>query len=264
MSAAVQLVQDEQSDSPEIELEAKLYGGSVTIKRTVQHTYLWAEKGYYIPGVTSILGILDKPALMPWAAKMATEYVKAHYKEGMPKAELEALCDLAKGEHRRKKEEAGDYGSQVHDLANKVLRGIPVKLPDPGPVLNGFNAFQEWLSANDVKVIDTECICFSKSAFFAGAFDLLAAVNGLLTKIDFKTSSGVYKDHKMQLGGYKYAWEEEHNGERIEQLGIIHLDKKNGKMKPYLWSDPAEMQLFTDSFLRVKAASDIIKKVKDF
>lgn len=252
---------------PAIEKEASLYDGEVTLQLGDfdgrHHAYYWVEKGYFVPGATSILSILDKPALMPWAAKVATEYVLANYREGMSKAEMKALCQKAKGEHTRRKETAGDYGAQVHDACEALLHGKPVEVSNIPEVQRGISAFQEWLGHYEVKPIDTECLVLSRIAFYAGKFDLLASVGGKLTLVDFKTSSGVYKEHKLQLGGYRYAWEEEHN-EPIEQLIVLHLDKQTGAMTPYVYDDPQETQFFVDTFLRTKALTENIRKMGDY
>lgn len=255
-------------DAPEIHIETKLYDGSVTIQRgdfgRQKHAYRWVEKDLFIPGATSILGILDKPALIQWAANKTAEHVKANLKEGADKAEIERVCGEATKYHVRLKESAGEIGSNVHELAHKLFSGQPILVPEDEPTKNGLTGIMQWLKENDVQPIDIERVAFSKSAFFAGTFDLLAALNGKLALIDLKTSSFVYKEHKLQLGGYKFAWEEEFPKDRIEQLCILHLNKQTGKMKPHIYDDPDEMQFFTNTFLRVKQAADFFKQMRDY
>lgn len=253
------------SEAADIELEAALYGGTVTIQRgnfgRQKHAYFWREKGVFVPGATSILQTLNKPALLNWAAGQAADYVAANLPESPTPEQVRQVCDEAKGAHNRTKEEAGDIGSQVHKIAENLFRGVPIEVPEHPLVLNGLRALQEWIGENEIMPIDNECISFSKSAFYAGTFDLLASINGKLTLLDIKTSKYVYDDHKIQLGGYRFAWEEEHRGERIEQLCVLHIDKNKGKPKAYTWADHGLMQLFTDTFLRVKAVSDNLKKI---
>lgn len=271
MSARHQLAAERvalKTDGPHIEQEARLYGGQFTIQLGTfgrqRHAYYCPEKDVFIPGATTILSILDKPALLNWAAKAATDHVRANLPEGADKATIERVCDEAKGAHTRLKDAGADIGSQVHDFAQRLFEGKPVELPSDPAAQRGIKAIQEWIAGNNVMPIDVERIVFSQSAFFAGKFDLLANVNGKLSLCDIKTSSGVYKEHKLQLGGYRYAWEEENKGERIEQLVIIHADKKTGKVKPYHYDDPAEIQFYTDTFLRVKAVSENIRKMGDY
>lgn len=251
-----------------LEIEAKLYSGSVTIQRgdfgSKKHAYYWVEGGYYVPGATSILQVLNKPALIQWAANETAKHVLANLKEGATQADIERVCDEATKKHVRIKEDAGQVGTNVHELAHKLFNGKPIAVPEDKATKNGLVALQDWIGANDVRPIETERVAFSKSAFFAGTFDLLASVNGKLSLVDLKTSTGVYDDHKIQLGGYRFAWEEEHEGEKIEQLIILHLSKKTGKMRPYEWDTRPAMQYFTDTFLRVKAVNDNLKKMGDY
>lgn len=258
-----------QADTgPRIEVEASLYGGTVTIQRgdfgRKRHAYYWAEKDLFVPGVTSILGILDKPALLPWAAKMAGEYVKINLPENAPREQIEAVCEKAKTEYNTIKEAAGDVGTQVHAIAESLFKGQPVEIPTDPLVINGLKALQEWISENNVQPIDTELITFSKSAYFAGTMDLLASVNGKLTQVDLKTGSGIYNEHYFQTAAYKFAWEEDNRGELIEQIIILNTNKKTGKPKIRLIDDQAEMQFYTDTFLRTKAVSDNLKKMDSY
>lgn len=261
------LAQKEEDEAPFDGLEAKLYDGTVTIQRgdfgSNKHAYFWKERNTFIPGATSILGILAKPALIQWAANKTSEYVVQNLKEGASKEEIERVCLEAKEKHVRLKEEGGDVGTKIHALAEKLFKGQPIEVPTEPMVLNGFNALREWIAANDVQPIESEKIVFSKSAFVAGTMDLLAAVNGKLAQVDLKSSTGIYPDHKFQVGGYKFCWEEE-SGEVIEQNIILHLNKKNGKMKPYVIDDKRELQFHVDTFLRTKALSENLRKMGEY
>lgn len=256
-----------KKDEPRIELSASLYGGSVTIQRgdfgRKKHAYYWVEKGYFVPGVTSILSIIDKPALLPWAAGLASKYVQENLPENATKEQIAEVCEKAKTEWRSVRDGAGDIGTQVHKFAENIFHGKPQALPENPFVLNGIKALQTWIAENDVQIIEIEKVVFSKSCFVAGTMDLLAAVNGKLSQVDFKTGSGIYPDHKFQTGIYKRAWEEE-NGEKIEQNIIVNLNKKTGKPKILLLDNQDEMNFHADTFLRIKAVSDNLKKMDEY
>lgn len=252
---------------PKIEISASLYEGQVTIQRgdfgRKKHAYYWLEKGYFVPGVTSILGILDKPALLPWAAGLASKYVQKNLPENATKEQIEAVCEKAKIEWRSVRDAAGDIGTQVHAVAESMFKGEPIALPSDPLAINGVKALQEWIANNDIQPIEVERIVFSKSCFVAGTMDMLAAVNGKLTQVDFKTGKGVYPEHKFQTAIYGKAWAEE-NGEEIEQIIIVNLNKETGVPKILPITDRAEMQFYADTFLRIKAVSDNLKKMDDY
>lgn len=248
----------------EIEISASLYGGGVTIQRgnfgRLKHAYYWVEQNKFIPGVTSVLGILDKPALLPWAAGQATEYVRANLPEGATKAQIKEVCEKAKTEWRRVRDEAGDIGSAVHAVAEAIFNGLPIELPQDERAQNGVKALQTWIVDNRIRPIETELIVFSKSCYVAGTMDLLADVNGKLTQVDFKTGSGIYPEHLFQTGIYRHAWMEEH-GEPIEQNIIVNLNKRTGEPKIVIISDRDELQFHADTFLRCKALSENLRKM---
>ncbi len=248
-------------------ISARLYNGAELIVRgdfgSKKHAYKNMGTGYFIPGVTSILGILAKDALLPWAAGQAALYVKQNLPIGATAEQIAEVCDKAKGHFDRVKEAAGDIGSAVHNYAENLFRGHEVTKPADPQAEKGVNALLEWISENKVRPIEVERICFSRDAFYAGTMDLLADVNGKLTYVDLKTGKGIYKEHLLQAGAYKFAWEEEHR-EQIEQIIILNCNKLTGSPKIATISDPDEMEFYVDTFLREKSASDNLKKMKEF
>jgi hypothetical protein len=254
-------------EEPRIELSASLYGGSVTIQRgdfgRQKHAYYWVEKGYFVPGVTSILKILDKPALLNWAAGLAANYVAQNLPNEPTKEQTKAICEKAKTEWREVRDAAGDVGTQIHKFAENLFRGIPQALPDDPLVQNGIKALQEWIAANDVQPIEVERVVFSQACFVAGTKDLLAAVNGKLSQVDLKSGSGIYPEHMFQTGIYKRCWEEE-NREQIQQNIIVNLNKKTGKLKTLVIDNQDEMNFHADTFLRAKALNDNLKKMGEY
>ena len=93
------------------------------------HSYWLGDKR--LTGVTSIIGVLAKPALIGWAARMAVEYIQDFFKEGVTKAEgitvkalldgdtWERVCADAKSAHTKKKEAAGTHGTSAHSLVEQ-------------------------------------------------------------------------------------------------------------------------------------------------
>ena len=67
-------------------------------------------------GVTSVLGVISKPALIQWSANMAVQYVKENLKDI---SDLNEVLESAKSAHRKKKEQAGDWGTTLHLFINE-------------------------------------------------------------------------------------------------------------------------------------------------
>src|SRR3990167_6887892 len=75
----------------------------------VKHRYYLGEK--QMTGVTTILGVLAKPQLLPWASKEACEYIRQNLKS---MDELESVLEKAKNAYAKKRDKAADIGTLAH------------------------------------------------------------------------------------------------------------------------------------------------------
>lgn len=206
-----------------------LYEGTVELEFDDRlHAYTYEKK--LVPGVTTILKRINKPALMPWAAKMTAEYVKKNAVDGMSRAEISKLADEAKGAYRKFTDEAADVGSIVHAYAEAKLKGEETTVPDHPMAIKGVEAFDSWLKSHDVRCLASEMMIFSKSMFYAGTCDFYGYIDDELVVADLKTSSGIWLEYLLQLSAYQLAIEEEASVQ-IPARWIIRLDKKTGKFE---------------------------------
>ena len=213
------------------------------------HVYKLNGKRMY--GITSVLGVIAKPALIPWAAKQVVEWIA----NNCPKDKVGGLVyyavnnkhlEEAKNAHRLKKESAGDVGTIVHklveDFANGNLGfmpsehgvGIPEtvddlkKIKEPTEaitmVITMFNNFLQWATKNDVKFIASERRMYSKKYWIAGTVDAVVEIKGKRYVVDIKTYSGIYdRTPFLQMAGYAIMLEE--MGEKIDGTIIVRLGK---------------------------------------
>lgn len=202
----------------------------------VKHAYTY--EGKFVPGVTAILKILDKPALVQWAANCAVEHISNGYIARLEAGEMPettaflSLCQEAKTAHRRISREATDVGSAVHSFAESYLSNPQTPLPADPQAAKGATALITWANSHTIEPIHVEKMVFSKEHFYAGTVDFFGRIDGELCVLDFKTSSGLYLEMLLQLAAYAVALEEEAN-ERIHHGWIVRLDKKTGKPTPY-------------------------------
>lgn len=200
-----------------------MYGGDVTIDfNEAKHAY--SCEGTFIPGTTTILNILNKPALMPWVAKMCGEWVFDNWEAFTdPEPDIVALVKEMKGHYRKKTEAAADIGTIAHNWIERFIKGSNEEYPD-GPAGQSVDAFMEWWQAHKIEVLHSEKVLFSRTHWYAGTVDLIAMVDGVLTLADFKTSSGIYPEMALQLSAYSLAYNEEYN-EFPDQRLILRLPK---------------------------------------
>lgn len=187
------------------------------------HAYRWA--GQFVPGVTTILSCIGKPALIPWAAGCASDHWRMAVKEG--RTDYEAVHKEAKSAHRKKAKDAADIGQNVHLYAECYFKKkeLPPLLTDQAK--RGVEAFHKWMDSHKVKILASERRIFSKQYYYAGTCDFVAEVDGIMGVGDIKTSSGIYPEMRFQTAAYQHALEEE-KGIKFPVRWIVRFDKKTG------------------------------------
>jgi len=219
-----------------------LYGGLVRVKFDSKgHKYFDSDDDL-ICNATGALKILNKPFLVPWSARMATEYYKDVVKPGMiNEVEIARLHKAAATAYSDYSFDRMVIGSTVHDWieahVNVILgtRKNGKAMPVHPECLNGVNAFLNWEKAYNPTYLWSERIVYSVFNKHIGTADVgftLGNSDPILG--DWKTGSGVYYEHALQLAGYSGAIaEEDGRGGDWMPRAIIHLNSKNGKHKHY-------------------------------
>lgn len=168
------------------------------------------HNGVEVPGVTTILGVLSKPALYRWYYNCGKDGIDPF----------------------KAKDTAADIGTIAHYLVECDIKGVKPDLSGYVPknvdtARVALGAFQEWRKSNDFKVIALEKPYVSNILGFGGCIDIYAELNGKKSLIDIKTSSGVYPEMRVQLAAYKNLMLE--NGDVVEDQHILRIDKKTGE-----------------------------------
>ena len=191
--------------------------------------------GNKIPSVTTILGLLNKPALVPWAAKITVEtfndllheyYVPEDCCFVVPDTALPDMLDTAKKAHRAKKTEAASIGTRVHDAIQRWIESGGTLEADSITdeyERRGLNTFLDWLEQHKVNIISWEEIV-SDGKYFAGRYDLLCDINGVRTVLDFKTSNAIYDEVWLQTAAYGNVLD-------VDQVAVLRIDKETGELE---------------------------------
>jgi hypothetical protein len=191
-----------------------------------EHYYTWG--GQPVPGVTTALRVLDKPALIPWASKLVAEYFLDAVSSG--RTDYDKIFLEAKGAPNKRKEDAGGFGTNVHKYAEAVLKKLPLPELVSDQAKKGAEAFHKWFDSHKIEVLASERICFSQEFYYGGTCDLVANIDGEQVVGDFKTSSGIYNEARFQTAAYQQALEEE-TGAKFAARIVIRFDKKTGKFE---------------------------------
>lgn len=192
------------------------------------------------PSVTTILGILDKSdALLGWAVKCCTQFIREHKGNRDQYPTLDALLEAAQRNWRDVRDTAADTGTQIHEaISNYIEHGHDIFGTVPEHIANGFLAFLEWEKANKVTWLKSELTVYHHELHYAGTLDAVAVVDGKTYVVDFKSSGGFYDTFGPQIAAYRAAYMAE-TGEEIHGCGILRLDKKTGIPE---WKDYTKRQ----------------------
>lgn len=217
-----------------------------------EHIHTWDDKPLH--GVTTVLSVISKPALIQWAAGMACDYVKDNLTSI---DQLEDVLKEARFAHRKKKEKAGDWGTAVHKAIESWIK------ENKEPVLEGtqktaFEHFKKWATDNKVKFLESEKHLYSKELWLGGICDLVIEMDGKKYVADIKTSSGIYNEMFFQMAAYDLMLKEMGGYEDIEGYIVINL-KKTGEIETMLAVD---MEINKRAFLAALELYKITQQLK--
>lgn len=173
------------------------------------HTKYYNSEQKQIPSVTTVLSIINKPALVPWANKLGLQGINSS----------------------KYVSETAIIGTVTHKLIELYLKNEPINFKDFEcskeqfeQAQIGFNKFKEWQSYQDeCKVMASELELVSEKYGYGGTIDAIFELNGFLTLVDFKTCNRIFNEHKYQVSAYKELARE--NSYNIEQVVILRVGR---------------------------------------
>lgn len=169
------------------------------------HKYVDAN-GTRVPGVTTILDKgIPKPALINWSANTTAEAAVDRWDELTDLSPSKRLDALKKARYEDK-DRAAKRGTEVHALAEKLMKGEEVEVPDE--LAGHVESYVQFLDEFQPKPVLIEAVIMSHSYGWAGTLDLIAhfPTLGKTLLCDVKTNrSGIFGETALQMAGYRYA-----------------------------------------------------------
>lgn len=190
--------------------------------KTKAHQRYKLKDGTIVPGVTTVINSQlgwNKNVLIAWARR-----------EG-----------LAGNDPTKIRDSAADIGTLTHYMVECHIKGVEPDLDEYSKAHidkaeNGFLAFLDWEKDNKPTYIESEVGIVSEKYRFGGTIDSIVKKNGSLWLLDFKTSKGVYVDHKIQVAAYAKGYEEQKD-KVINEVHILRLGKEDGAFEHHKLSD---------------------------
>lgn len=197
----------------------------------------YLSNGKQVPSGTTVIGIIDKPELVKWAANCAVDCIldTGPTDYGYGSIEIDkADADQARTAHHRVSREAKDYGTYIHKLCEYSLKhGVQIEMPricpvcrnefyldtktkcacgavlkEPHEMTNKFmQGFWDWKTKHNVKVIAMEHEVLSE--FYGGRLDLVCEMDSVwmtkawCKKYGHKWYKGIEKQRVIVLVDWK-------------------------------------------------------------
>lgn len=193
--------------------------------RFYPNSHRYKLDGAWVPGVTTILGVLNKPALPKWAAGSVAEYVADNREavEHLYAAGRAPMVAALKETPWQRRDDAAARGTTFHGFAERILRGEEVDVPDEQVGL--VESCLAFMDDYDIRPLVVEGCVGSREHGYAGKLDLIADSKLGRIVADWKSSKRIYASTAFQNVAYVNA---EFVGEGGDEQPIPEVERSFG------------------------------------
>ena len=196
-------------------------------KKAKAHTVYKNKDGQRLPGVTTITGQLDKPALIKWANNLGLQGIdSAKYTDHL-----------------------AEIGTLAHDMTACYLRGVECDTSEYttkqiDQAENSCLSFYEWEKDSKLEPILIEQPLVSEEYQFGGTIDFYGKCNIAQELIDLKTGKAIYPEMWYQVAGYRILLREQ--GYKVDGCRILRIgrDETEGFDDPVKADTTIQEQIF--------------------
>jgi hypothetical protein len=259
-------------------MAASYVGPIRRIKSGKGHRYEDAN-GRKVPGVTTLLKGIDKPALTAWGPRVTAEYAVDHWDELLKMTPMQRYNALVKARFSVS-DPAANRGKDVHDIAMRLIRGVETDVPDE--IAGHVESLVHFFDSLNVQPVLEEFVGFSHTHGYAGTGDVVFDLpNGLpephpfVSRVlpapalrllgDYKTNrGGIYGETAIQCAGYRnFDTYMDSNGVEVPMLEVdgcvgIHITDTDWDVIP-LESGPDQLRML----LYAAQVKDFVDNARD-
>jgi hypothetical protein len=199
--------------------------------------------GTRVPGVTTVLGVLNKPGLVTWANNLGLEGI-----------DCRKFVDVL-----------GRIGTLAHHLVLCHLTGETPDLDaysaeERDRAENALISFFAWEKDHEVHVVQTEFPMVSERYRFGGTVDLIANIDGISTLVDFKTSKAIFPEHICQVAAYLTLAVE--NYFPVKQARVLRIGRTEDEGFDDKKFDADELDPYWATFYHALAIYELQKRIR--
>ena len=200
------------------------------------------ESGKRVPGVTTFIGVLNKPALVPWANNLGLEgiNVKDYVND---KADIGTLAHAMIFSHLKKEEpDLSFYSQKQIDLAG-----------------NSFKKYLKWEKEHTLKPILLETPLVSEKYQYGGTIDNFGMLDDIVTLLDYKTSKAIYTEAHIQVSAYRNLLKEIRE-EELKECAILRIGRDESEGFDFIRC--SNMDKYFELFLHCVGIYNLKKELK--
>lgn len=185
-----------------------------------------------LPSVTTVLGILSKPWLLPWYKNLVAGQIQMM--PNISEQSKPALMQIAKSADDLARDSAANEGTEAHKLIENYL--ATGQQPQPAlnaPAVVAFYAFREWEEQSGIRVTLSEQMVYHPYLSYAGTIDAVGEdEDGKYILLDWKSGNRIYNEAGTQLAAYAVAFATRYGYLAKDTRAIcVRIDKNTGKFE---------------------------------
>ncbi len=192
-------------------------------KKTHGKGHSYYDGQHKLDGVTTLLSEgYPKPALVNWAANTTASYAVDHWDE-LARATVSDRIKKLKTARFAERDRAARRGTEVHQLAEKLIQDEQVNVPDE--LAGHVESYVSFLDIWKPRPVLVESVVANRQWRYAGTLDMVIDLpDGRRMVADIKTTrSGIYPETSYQLAAYAGAevyLDDDGAEQPMEPLGI--------------------------------------------
>lgn len=215
------------------------------LKKDKAHQSYFVEedgKKVRVPGVTTVTGVLDKPALKYWANKIGLEGI-----------DMKSYVDTR-----------ANMGTCAHDMVEAfLLKQIPYldefSKVEVDHAENSLLSFYEAIKGVEYEVIGVEMQLVSPIHRYGGTCDIYWKYNGKYRLTDLKTGKDIYPEMWTQVAAYAQLLRE--NGHEVDDVSIMNIPRAEDEAFKHETIMPEKLELHWELFTHCLAIYELNKKI---
>lgn len=209
-----------------------------------------------ITGVTTAIGVLNKPALVGWAGRVTAEYAVDNW-DVLTHRPVSERLDILKGVQYDTKRKAAVKGNELHKYAEALTQHHDVYVPEEARP--EAERLARWLDREEYVSLGGEVSCVNFEHRYGGTLDNAGVLGrrGIRALVDFKRTNRVYEENVLQLAAYRYTdvWQPdgvEHPMPEWDATFVVHITPDDVHLIPVeadrdCWTDFTYiLQVFRD------------------